>query len=245
MATRTILVVDDDPKMRRLLRRCFEAEGFAVTEANAEADVLAAIRDHRVDMVTLDIGLGSESGLTIARDIRKFSDVPIMMVTARDDVIDKVVGLEIGADDYITKPFHVRELTARVHALLRRAKDPAVLPDQPGPGAPKAGFYKVDGLEFDAGSLELRDQGGQPVELTTADIRLFRVFLDNPKRALSRDQIMTLLNGTDWSPLDRTIDNQVARLRKKIERDPKRPTLIKTVRGIGYVLAADVVKTAA
>ncbi len=242
MKSRSILVVDDDPRMRRLLRRCFEGDGFLVFEAERKADVLRFLAEEAIDLITLDIGLGHESGLTIAQDIRKVSDVPIIIVTAKDDVIDRVVGLEIGADDYICKPFHVRELIARVHALLRRAEHHPTLAERPSDTADAEAVYRFGDLTFDPGTLELRGKGGDLTDMTTADIKLLTVFLQRPKRALSRDQIMTLMNGQSWSPLDRTIDNQIARLRKKLERDPSHPDLIKTIRGVGYMLATDVRK---
>lgn len=234
--------------MRRLLRRCFEGEGFAVSEADREVDVMRILKEQQPELVTLDIGLGRESGLAIARDIRKVTDVPLIMVTAKDDVIDRVVGLEVGADDYIVKPFHVREVVARVHALLRRAGPRRPASDAGGVGATdngKTALYFFDGMSFDPRALMLHGRDGAPCDLTTADVRLLNVFLDRPNRALSRDQLMTLTNGAGWNPTDRTIDNQIARLRKKIEVDPAHPTLIKTIRGVGYMLTAEVNRSAA
>ncbi len=237
-----ILVVDDDPKIRTLLRNVLESEGFAVREAGDAATALDALHANGVDLVTLDLQLGGDDGFDVARSVRKFSQVPIIMVTGKDDVIDRVVGLEIGADDYITKPFHVREVLARVRSVLRRTKQNAVdaanLTSQDD--CPDSPAYRFDGLIAVPDQMELKDRAGQFLELTSGDFKLLNVFIQKAKRVLSRDQLMTLTGGVEWSPLDRTIDNQVARLRKKIERDPADPRLIKTVRGVGYTFACDV-----
>jgi DNA-binding response OmpR family regulator len=238
--SQSILVVDDDPKMRTLLRRCLEGEGFAILEASSEGDVMAALSAHRLALIALDLNLGAESGLAIARHVRQVSKVPIVMITAKADVIDRVVGLELGADDYITKPFHPRELVARIRAVLRRTVPGAgAVPDRPDHAA-EGGPLSFDGLKVYPDRHELYDRQGVLVDLTSGDFLLLQVFLDHPKRILSREWIMDLLHGTEWAPFDRTIDNQVARLRRKIERDTARPLLIKTVRGVGYMFAADI-----
>lgn len=238
MPNRKLLIVDDDAKIRALLRNVLEEEGFAVVEAESAPAALDIVLGEDLALITLDIHLGGDNGLDLAREIRKVSQVPIVMVTGRDDVIDRVAGLEIGADDYITKPFHVREVVARVRAVLRRASTS-------GPGIAETESvegirYAFDGMMADLDRLELIDRNGEDCGLTSGDFRLLRVFLERPKRVLSRDQLMDAIGGIEWSPLDRTIDNQVARLRKKIERDPAEPKVIKTVRGIGYSLACDV-----
>ena len=240
MSADTILVVDDDPKIRLMLRRCLESDTYVVLEAEDEASTTDVLLSHDVTLITLDLQLGADSGLEIARRIRQTSNVPIIIVTGQSDVIDRVVGLEVGADDYITKPFHVREVLARVRSVLRRSAqlaDPASTAQAETAGAGTALF---DGMVAHLDRFELRDRTGNLVEITSWDFRMLSVLLQNPKRIMSRDRLMDLLNGTDWTPLDRVIDNQIARLRKKIERDPKSPALIKTVRGIGYMFAADV-----
>lgn len=242
MAKKKVLVVDDDQKIRALLRRCLEGEGFFVDEAENAEGVRRAFAEGLPDLVTLDLNLGTEDGLNIARDIRRNHNVAIMMVTGKDDVIDRVVGLELGADDYLTKPFHVREVVARVRAVLRRTEGHAK--DQPADAATGGTLLYLDGLTVDLDRLVLTDRSGQDCDLTTADFKLLSAFLHNAKRSLSRDRLMDLIDGTDWAPLDRTIDNQVARLRKKIERDPAHPRLIKTVRGIGYILTENAVERA-
>ncbi len=245
MTNDLILVVDDEPKMRRLLRRTLEGEGFDVIEADGEAEALRSLSKGGVDLVSLDLNLGRDSGFAIARAIRKTSSVPIMMITAKDDVIDRVAGLEVGADDYITKPFHPREVVARVRAIIRRSAMQQAHGDRQPPDAPclspdKIGALSFDGLLAYPSRFELIARDHDPVDITSGEFRLLQVFLEHPKRILSRNQIMDLLNGTEWTPLDRAIDNQVARLRRKIERDPAKPTLIKTVRGMGYIFSATV-----
>lgn len=234
MPQKKVLVVDDDPKVRALLRRCLEGDGFLVDEAADGAGVRRAFAKVVPDLVTLDLNLGPEDGLDIARDIRRSHDVAIMMVTGKDDVIDRVVGLELGADDYLTKPFHVREVLARVRSILRRTEGRPQ--GQPVDDVAGRSLLYLDGLTVDLDRLVLTDREGLDCDLTTADFKLLSAFLHNAKRTLSRDRLMDLIDGAEWAPLDRTIDNQVARLRKKIERDPGHPLLIKTVRGIGYML---------
>lgn len=235
--TTHILVVDDDPKVRQLLRRCFEPEGYRVSEAKSQAEVMKALQHGDVDLVTLDLHLGGEDGLTIAREIRNTADIAIVMITGKDDVIDRVVGLELGADDYITKPFHIRELLARIRTVLRRSagnQRQAATSE-----SPEKKLYRFGDWTADFESLQVRFGDEKPADLTSADIRLLEVFAKRPNRVLSRDQLMDLVKGTDWNPNDRTIDNQIARLRKKIEDNPKEPQFLKTVRGEGYVFIPD------
>ncbi|WP_299732621.1 response regulator [uncultured Tateyamaria sp.] len=241
MKDQTVLVVEDDPKISNLLRNVLEDEGARVVEAETATEVMRILAEMPVGLVTLDLQLGADNGVDIARQIRAASNVPIIMVTGKDDVIDRVVGLEVGADDYITKPFHVREFIARVRSVLRRSATAAM-----GAGAPirdgqsERAQFCFDGMTAFPDRLELIDREDASCDLTSGDFKLLSVFLNSPKRVLSRDQLMDRTGGTEWSPLDRTIDNQVARLRKKIERDPSNPKLIKTVRGVGYTFACDV-----
>ena len=244
MDTQTILVVEDDPQIRRLLRRYLEADGFLVHESASERDVISELESNEIDLVTLDLNLGAESGLQVIKAIREISDVPVIIVSGKGDVIDRVVGLELGADDYISKPFHMREVVARVRTVLRRTTTLGLVGhsgDASPPAQDSSGkVCKFDGLTVYLDRYEVIDRDGAPADLTRGDFRLLQLFLESPGRVLSRDNIMDRLNGLEWSPLDRTIDNQVARLRKKIERDPANPRLIKTVRGVGYTLAATV-----
>jgi DNA-binding response OmpR family regulator len=236
-----ILVVDDDGKIRTLLRRLFEGEGWQVSEAASREEVRSQVACCRVDLITLDLVLGGEDGLTIARELRQESKVPIIMVSGKGDTIDRVVGLEIGADDYITKPFHLREVLARVRAVLRRSEEAAPAQSQSSSSPAAREAFGFGGFVFDLSKRELHGPDGVLVPLTTAEFTLLEVFVRNTNRVLSRDRIMDLTKGYEWSPLDRTIDNHVVRLRKKIEHDAERPLLIKTVRGVGYSFTADVV----
>ena len=234
-----ILVVDDDPQVRRLLRRCLETEGYDVREASTGADVERLLNDTQFDLITLDLALGSDDGLMIARDIRAKSQVPIIMVTGKGDTIDRVVGLEIGADDYITKPFHVREVLARVRSILRRtlaAEKPKALTKTQ---SDETDTVRFGDWTFDMAKRELTSGDGVPCDLTTGEFELLKTLIKHANRVLSRDQIMDLLKGNSWNPTDRTIDNQIVRLRKKIEPCSERQTFIKTVRGVGYTFTAD------
>lgn len=233
-----ILIVDDDQKVRLLLRRCFEGEGFRVTEAARGADVGNALSANDIDLVTLDLSLPDLDGLSVARQIRERSAVPIIMVTGKGDMIDRVIGLEVGADDYIAKPFHLREVLARVRAVLRRSRETTrAEPDRAELSQPPIRF---DRWVLDRDKRELRDIEGRPCILTTAEFSLLDIFVRHANRVLTRDQIMDLLKGHEWSPLDRSIDNLVARLRRKIEPADASPSLIKTVRGLGYIFTASV-----
>lgn len=236
----TILVVDDDAKIRTLLRNVLEDEGFAVCEAETAKQVSRILSQEQMCLITLDLHLGADSGVEVARRIRAVSQVPIIMITGKDDVIDRVVGLEVGADDYITKPFHLREVVARIRSVLRRSGGHAVQAGTPEAPADASARFSFDGMTAIPDRLELLDRNGADCGLTSGDFKLLNVFLNSAKRVLSRDQLMDLTGGIEWSPLDRTIDNQIARLRKKIERDPSNPKLIKTVRGVGYTFACDV-----
>lgn len=238
-----ILVVDDDPEVRLLLRRCLERESYAVLEAATGEEMFARLDGGGIDLITLDLALGGEDGLDLARRIRAKRNVPIIMISGKGDTIDRVVGLELGADDYIAKPFHLREVLARVRAVLRRyastAPEEAVASFTDGASG---GQYRFDGWTLDKSRREVKRPDGALCELTTAEFNMLEIFAERPGRVLSRDNIMDLLKGVDWSPLDRTVDNLVARLRKKIEIDANRPRLIKTVRGVGYVFTPEVAR---
>jgi len=237
MSSAPILVVDDDPKVRTLLRRSLEGEGFVVFDAKDGAELRSTLKRKAVALITLDLNLGKENGLDLAREIRKDHNIPIIMLTGRGDAIDRVVGLELGADDYLAKPFEMRELVARVRAVLRRSAAPE-------PATATGQRFGFEGWILDLSRRSLKRESGEEQDLTTSEFNLMEAFVKRPHRVLSRDDIMDLLKGHDWSPLDRSIDNLIARLRKKVERDPERPRLIKTVRGVGYVFAAEAYKLA-
>lgn len=235
-----ILIVDDDAQVRRMLRRSLEDEGYRVSEAADAAATLRQMAGADIDLVTLDLNLGSSDGLTVAREIRQKSNVPIIMITGKGDVIDRIVGLEIGADDYVAKPFHLREVLARIRSVLRRHEAKG----QSTEALPGAGerAYRFDGWVLNVARRELVGPDGSLCELTTGEFELLAMFVTRPNRVLTRDQIMDLIKGNEWNPYDRSIDNQIARLRKKIEPDPAAPRLIKTVRGAGYSFTAPVVE---
>lgn len=226
-----ILVVDDDDQVRRMLRRCFEDEGYQVSEATDQAGVTAALSTD-IDLITLDLNLGSSDGLSIARAVRQSWDLPIIMITGKGDMIDRIVGLEIGADDYIAKPFHLREVLARVRSVLRRA-GPRGETGAKSSAAPGSQIH-FDDFVLDLDRRELTGPDGKDIRLTSGEFDLLALLARNPHRVLTRDQIMDMLKGHDWAPNDRSIDNQIARLRKLIEADSQQPRLLKTVRGAGY-----------
>ncbi|MFL4471117.1 response regulator transcription factor [Tateyamaria armeniaca] len=205
MTDQTILVVDDDPKIRTLLRNVLEDDGFAVHAAETRSEVLAALSTQSIDLITLDINLAKDNGVDLAREIRQNSQVSIIMVTGKDDVIDRVVGLEVGADDYITKPFHLREVLARVRTVLRRSSGARVHQHvstvAAPPGTEDSPRYSFDGMIATPNRLELLDRTGADCALTSGDFKLLSVFLERPKHVLSRDQLMDLtgeLSGARW-----------------------------------------------
>ncbi len=234
-----VLIVDDEADVRALLRAGLEPEGFTVSEAKDGAGLMAQLEAQPVDLITLDVRLSGEDGFTLAREVRAKHNVPIVMISGKGDMIDRVVGLELGADDYIAKPFHMREVLARIRAVLRRYAGPGPEPARAPAAAERSNRYTFDGWTLDAGRRELKTPEGALCELTTAEFNLLAVLIERPGRVLSRDELMDLLKGHDWTPLDRSIDGLVARLRKKIERG-ECPQLVKTVRGVGYVFAGDV-----
>jgi two-component system, OmpR family, response regulator len=244
-APRRILIVDDEQAVRLLLRDCFELEGYIVDEAATGTELTAHLAKIP-DLITLDLNLGGENGLELARQVRARCNVPIVMITGKGDTIDRVVGLELGADDYITKPFHLREVLARVRAVLRRYEGSIVPPratvTASAGDAPLGDRFAFEGWTLDIAKRELKSDSGTVVELTTAEFNMLEIFVYRPARVLSRDNIMDLLKGHDWSPLDRSIDSLLVRVRRKVEPAPDTPRLIKTVRGIGYVFAAEVRK---
>lgn len=239
MTAEEILVVDDDPRVRDLLSRYLDGEGFKVASVEHGEAMRRHLADSPVDLVILDLNLPGEDGLSLARELRATSDVAIIMITGKGDPIDRVVGLEIGADDYIPKPFELREVLARIRAVLRRATTtPADASATTSDGSSECLVFAD--WRFDPSKRELRKPEGMVVSLSTGEFELLAVFLQRPTRVLNRDQLLDLLRGQDWTPFDRSIDTQVGRLRKKIEQDSSHPELIKTVRGVGYVFTAKV-----
>lgn len=235
-----ILVVDDDKGIRSMLRRYLTEEGFKVTQASDGAELRAALSKEPADLILLDVVMPGEDGLTLTRYIRQSCSTPVILLTGKGDVIDKVAGLEAGADDYIAKPFHLREVLARIRTVLRRASTASEISQASDTPAGKAEVMTFDGWELNLARRELRPCGGEPIAITTAEFELLRVLVANPNRVLDRDTLMNLVKGRDWIAYDRTIDAQIVRLRKRMGEDPKSPRLIKTVRGVGYMFAGSV-----
>jgi two-component system phosphate regulon response regulator OmpR len=228
-----ILVVDDDQRIREMLRRYFEQEGYRVSVA-ADGPAMRAQLTGSVDVILLDVVMPGEDGLTLARELRANSDVGIIMLTGREDVLDRVVGLEVGADDYITKPFHLREVLARVKSVLRRRASPTM------PSGMADQVIRFQGWRLDIACRQLVSPTGEAVALTTGEFDLLASLARHPGRVFGREALMDLTRGRSGGAFDRTIDAQVARLRKKIEIDPKKPMLVKSVRSVGYVFTGKV-----
>jgi len=236
-----VLIVDDEPRIRNMLRRYLVEEGFKVSDAGDGAGVRAVLAREVIHLVLLDLMMPGEDGLSLARYIRQHSEIPIIMLTGKGDLIDRVVGLETGADDYIPKPFELREVLARIRTVIRRAGPRAAPAPVPVPAAGNASKVLVfEGWRLDVLRRELRRQTGDLVPLTAGEFELLCAFARHPNRVLNRDQLIDLVKGREWAAYDRGVDTQVMRLRKKIEADPSNPSLIKAVRGSGYVFAAAV-----
>ena len=233
-----ILVVDDEQEARTLLRRYLELEGYEISEAANGAELRSLIETTRFDLITLDLHLGTDDGLALAREIRGKRNIPIIMITGKGDPVDRVVGLELGADDYIAKPVHLREVLARVRAVLRRYQ-PMAEPQSENAESQGSRLAFEDWI-LDVKARALIGAGGQTQPLTTAEFELLKLLITMSQRVLSRDEIMQKLKGHDWSPGDRTIDTIVKRLRRKIEPNVDIPRHIKSVRNVGYVFATEV-----
>jgi DNA-binding response OmpR family regulator len=223
---RTILVIDDDERLRELVAEYLGGRGFAVVTAEDGEHGLAALRGGSpIDLVVLDVMMPGLDGFGVMREIRKASRVPVIMLTARGDELDRIVGLELGADDYMPKPFNPRELLARVQAVLRRSE-----PEPEAPDKVSAGPIEVD---VDRRSVTLF---GRPIELTTTEFEILRTLVANAGRVIPRERLMELARGEDFASFERSVDVHVSHIRKKLGDDPKSPTLLKTVRGIGYTV---------
>ena len=229
-----ILIVDDDREIRDLTGRYLRKHGFRVDSAGDAKAMDRLLRDGRFDLIVLDLMLPGEDGLSICRRLRASTRIPILMLTAVAEDTDRIIGLEIGADDYLTKPFNPRELLARIRAVLRRAERADSTAD------PVEGVLTFSGWRLDPARRELRDPQGVLVELTAGEFGLLTALVERPRRVLSRDRLLDLTKGRDAQPFDRRIDVQVSRLRRKIEPDPKNPDMIKTVRSGGYIFTLPV-----
>lgn len=231
-----ILIVDDDLEIRQLLAQYLGEHGFVTAIAKNGAEMQRLLRKGQVDLIVLDIMMPGEDGLTICRRLRSESTIPIIMLTAVDNETDKVVGLEIGADDYITKPFNPRELLARIKAVMRRYGISTESDAQPTNSDVKA--YKFNDWILNTIARQLFSPDGVEISLSSGEYELLLIFMRHPRRVLSRDEFLDLTKNRAAGPFDRSIDMQISRLRQKLEEDPKQPKIIKTIRNGGYILTA-------
>ena len=240
-----MLIVDDDEDIRELVATYLGAQGLVVLEACTEAEMRSCVSASSPDVILLDVNLGSEDGFAIARRLRNDWRGGLLMVTGRGDTIDRVVGLEIGADDYITKPFELRELLARIRSVGRRSVAPTSSPPpSPAPEDSASHIIRFEQFTLDTGRRELRHANGDIIALTTGEYQLLLILCEQAGRILSRDQLLQRTHHRDAGPFDRTIDVQIGRLRRKMGDDGKEPRIIKSVRGAGYLLASAVVRSA-
>jgi two-component system, OmpR family, response regulator len=233
-----ILIVDDDTEIRDLLSRFLSKHDFRVTTAKDGREMQQALKDWKIDLIVLDLMMPGDDGLTLCRHVRAESDMPIIMLTAMGEDVDRIIGLEVGADDYIPKPFNPRELAARIKAVLRRTTAPPLAPSVPV-SEESGEVIRFEDFELETATRTLR-KNGEAILLTAGEYELLVAFVEHPRRVLNRDQLLDMARGRAAIPFDRAIDVQVGRLRKKIEPDAKIPMLIKTVRGGGYMFTPDV-----
>jgi two-component system, OmpR family, response regulator len=230
-----ILVVDDDREIRDLLAKFLKQHGMRISVAQDGRQMKQVLEDWSIDLVVLDVMMPGDDGLTLCRNLRASSKMPVIMLTAMGEETDRIIGLEMGADDYLAKPFNPRELLARIKAVLRRSaqENTSVI-------AESMEIYRFNNWEFKPEQRELLNDEGVLVALSRGEFELLDTFLRHPNRVLNRDQLLDMARGREAIPFDRAIDVQVSRLRKKLKDDPKNPVLIKTVRGGGYIFTAKV-----
>ncbi len=231
-----ILIVDDHRDIRDLLARFLTKHGLRASVAESAAAARKTMQAADIDLVVLDIMMPGEDGLSLTRSLRENTDIPVILLTAMGEETDRIIGLEVGADDYVAKPFNPRELLARIKAVLRRAQT------VPAPREKGQGQLRFDRWILDLGRRELIREDDVAVPLSSGEFRLLTVLLDRPGMVLSRDQLLDLTRGRSAQPFDRSIDNQISRLRKKLERDPRTPELIKTAWGDGYSFSGEVIR---
>lgn len=226
-----ILICDDETDLREMLQEYLEKRAFRVVLAGNAEEMRAVLSENDPDLILLDINMPGEDGLTALRSLRTDNNVPVVMLTAAGETIDKIVGLEMGADDYLGKPVDLRELEARIKAVLRRRVDAT-----PAPASVPVGKTVAFGeFTLDLEAARMTDAEGEGIQLTAMEFRLLKLFAENRGRVLNRDQILEQAHDRSWDPFDRSIDIRISRLRRKIERNPQKPSMIRTVRGIGYV----------
>ncbi|MBX7535252.1 response regulator [Qipengyuania sp. GH1] len=233
IAPTTILLVDDESSLREPLAEYLIGQGFAVIEADSAAAARSRMQSEAPDLVLLDIMMPGEDGLSLCRHLVETRNLPVILLTAKGEAMDRIIGLEIGADDYVAKPFEPRELVARIRSVLRRADR--------SPDAPAEELaYRFEGWTLDPLKRRLIDPEGTLVPISTAEFRMLQAFCDRPRRVLDRDQLLDIVQGREAHLFDRAVDNQVSRLRRKIEVDSRHPHFIQTVRGGGYRFGAEV-----
>jgi DNA-binding response OmpR family regulator len=225
----TLLVVDDEQSVRETLRAGFEGEGWTVLEASDSATAIKLLEHHPVDLITLDLFLRDEDGFVLAAELRARRNIPVLIISGGGQPFDRVKGLELGADDYVVKPFHIREVILRVNRILDNYRN-----------AVEVDVVAFDNFQFDMRRRQVTDGNGALVDLTGMELDLLELFVRHPGRVLTRDDISHALFEREWSPHDRTIDGHIARLRRKIEPPGDAPSLIRSVRGIGYAFSTDV-----
>jgi two-component system, OmpR family, response regulator len=232
-ASSHLLVVDDDAEITQIISRYFSSKGFHVSTAGDGRQMRKILDDEQIDIVVLDLGLPGEDGFSLTRHLREHWHGPVIIVTGRGESVDRVVGLELGADDYVTKPFDLRELLARVRSVMRRTSAHYKITAE----SSDSNRFSFDGFVLDIGSHSIFGPDEEPITLTSGEFTLLRIFVEHPNQVLSRDQLMTHIHGRNAGPYDRAIDVQIGRLRRKIEVDPANPQRIKSVRGTGYLFS--------
>lgn len=238
-APTALLLVDDEATLREPLAEYLARQGFVVREAESAAAARSVLGTYQPDLVLLDIMMPGEDGLSLCRHLVEARGLPVILLTAKGEATDRIVGLEIGADDYVAKPFEPRELVARIRSVLRRAAK-----DSAAPADDDHFVYVFEGWELDPLKRRLTDPDGSLIAISTAEFRMLKALCDHPRQVLDRDRLLDLVQGREAHLFDRAVDNQVSRLRRKIEVDSRNPELIQTVRGGGYRLAADVTRVA-
>jgi DNA-binding response OmpR family regulator len=231
-----IFVVDDEPAARDMVGDYLKLHGFKVTLCNGGASLRQCLAKDKPDLIVLDLNMPEEDGLSIVRDLKKSTNVPVIMLTATASPIDRVVGLELGADDYLAKPAELRELVARIRSVIRRASQAAAAAGPAGAAREKIRFG-TKWLDIEARVLQ--DDEGVDHPLTTSEFNLLKAFVDHPRRVLSRERLLDLANARDPDAFDRAIDVRITRIRRKVEPDPNHPRIIRTIRGAGYVFSPD------
>ncbi|MBT3305519.1 MAG: response regulator [Alphaproteobacteria bacterium] len=233
-----VLVVDDDPDVRDIVERCLVDAGYKVWTCGEGGTVLDLIQEHNINLAIVDLMLPDTDGLTLTRSLKEHSTIGVIILSGRGDTTEKIIGLEIGADDYLAKPFEPRELLARVRSVLRRLVQPS-----PTASSVETSAFSFEGWNLDISARTLTSPEGGPIELSSGEFNLLKAFVEHPNRVLSRDQLLDFTHANDTPAFDRSVDVGVGRVRKKIEPDPQNPQYIKTIRNSGYMFAANVTRT--